>query len=105
MKVSRGGYWAWMKRRPSARKLSDSLLLSDIKKIYGDGRGNYGSPRIHEALGNSGVRCGKKRVERLMQENGLKAKQKKRYKPQTTNSRHSLPIAPNVLNRQFERQH
>ena len=104
MKVTRGGYWAWLKRKPSARKLGDALLLSDIKKIYGDGRGNYGSPRIHEALGNGGVRCGKKRVERLMQQNGLKAKHKKRYKPTTTDSSHTLPVAPNILNRQFEHQ-
>jgi transposase InsO family protein len=102
--VTRGGYWAWVKRRPSARKLGDSLLLADVRRLYADGRKVYGSPRIHEALGKEGVRCGRKRVERLMKENGIRAKQGRKYKPVVTDSVHQLPIAPNVLNRVFERQ-
>ena len=102
--VSRGGYWAWLKRRPSARQLGDSVLLADIHKLHKDGRGVYGSPRIHDALGKAGVQCGKKRVERLMQENGIRAKQGKKYKPVGTDSSHQMPVAPNILNRQFQRQ-
>jgi hypothetical protein len=71
--VSRDGYWSWRRRRPSARTLDDSLLLADVKRIYGDGRGNYGSPRIHDAFSKEGTKCGKKRVERLMRQNGIKA--------------------------------
>ena len=104
MAVSRGGYWAWLKRRPSARQLGDSVLLADIHKAHKKGRGVYGSPRIHEALGKAGVECGKKRVERLMKENGIRAKQGKKYKPVGTDSSHHMPVAPNNLNRQFERQ-
>jgi transposase InsO family protein len=100
--VSRGGYWSWRRRRPSARTLDDSLLLADVKRIYGDGRGNYGSPRIHDALSKEGTKCGKKRVERLMRENGLKAKHKRKYKPASTDSTHKLPVAENLLDRQFE---
>ena len=73
LQVSRGGYWSWTRRRPSARMLGDSMLLADVRRIYGDGRGNYGSPRIHDALNKEGTKCGKKRVERLMRDNGIKA--------------------------------
>ena len=104
LSVSRGGYWKWLKHRPSSRQLGDSLLLSDIRRVPGDGRKAYGSPRVHEALGKEGVRCGRKRVERLMKENGIKAKQGKKFKPVMTDSWHQLPVAPNVLNRQFVRE-
>lgn len=104
LNVTRGGYWAWVKRRPSARKIGDSLLLADVHRIYGDGRKVYGSPRIHDALSKEGTHCGRKRVARLMKENGIKAKQGKKYKPVVTDSVHELPIAPNVLNREFVRQ-
>ena len=63
-------------------------------------RGIYGSPRIHRELRAQGVRVGKKRVERLMRDNGLKGRQKKQFCC-STDSRHSLPIAPNVLDRNF----
>ncbi len=102
--VSRSGYWAWIKRRPSARQLGDSLLLADIQSIHGDNRKVYGSPRIHDALTKKGVQCGRKRVERLMKENSIRAKQGKKYKPVMTDSVHQLPVAPNVLNREFKRK-
>jgi len=101
--VSRGGYWAWVRRRPSARNLGDSMLLADVRRIYGDGRGNYGSPRIHDELKKEGKPCGKKRVERLMRQNGIKAKHKRKYKPQCTDSAHQMPVAKNLLDRQFSR--
>lgn len=101
--VTRGGYWSWRRRVPSARTLGDSLLLADIKRIYGDGRGTYGSPRIHEALNQEGTACGKKRVERLMRDNGIKAKHERKYKPACTDSAHKMAVADNLLNRQFER--
>src|SRR6185436_4330983 len=64
-------------------------------------RGSYGSPRIHAELRARGVRVGRKRVERLLREAGLKAKQKRRFR-RTTDSKHALPIAPNVLARHFD---
>ena len=100
--VKRGSYWSWTKRRSSTRILGDSLLLADVKRIYRDGRGNYGSPRIHDALSKEGTHCGKKRVERLMRANGIKAKHKRKYKPLGTDSQHKLPVAENLLDRQFE---
>lgn len=102
--VTVGGYWAWVKRRPSARRLGDSMLLADVRRIYGDGRKVYGSPRIHDALSKEGVRCGRKRVARLMRENGIKARPAKKFRPVVTDSAHQLPVAANVLNREFKRQ-
>ena len=63
--------------------------------------GAYGSPRIHAELKAKGIRVSRKRVERLMRQNGLKARQKRRFR-KTTDSNHSFPIAPNVLERQFD---
>ena len=103
LRVSRSGYWAWVRRRPSARNLGDSMLLADVRGIYGDGRGNYGSPRIHDELKKEGTLCGKKRVERLMRQNGIKAKHKRKYKPQSTDWAHHMPVAKNLLDRQFSR--
>jgi len=100
--VNRGSYWSWVRRRPSARTMDDAMLLADVRRIYGEGRGNYGSPRIHDALGKEGTKCGKKRVERLMRQNGIKAKHKRKYKPVSTDSAHQMPVAENLLNRQFE---
>jgi transposase InsO family protein len=100
--VSRGGYWSWKHRLPSARALGDALLLADVKRIYGEGRGTYGSPRVHEGLSQEGTSCGKKRVERLMHDNGIKAKHKRKFKPAVTDSTHKMPVAKNLLNRQFE---
>jgi transposase InsO family protein len=62
--------------------------------------GSYGSPRIHRKLDKQGVHCGKKRVERLMREAGIQAIQKRKFKA-TTNSKHNLPVAENILNRNF----
>ena len=104
MGVTRGGYWSWVRRRPGPREQADVVLLADIRRIHKDKRRIYGSPRIHDQLQKEGIRCGRKRVERLMQENDIKAKQGKKFKPTTTDSKHNLPVAPNILNRQFTRK-
>jgi putative transposase len=103
MNVTRGGYYRWLRRRPSARDLGSSLLLSRIRRVHNESKKTYGSPRIFDQLRDEGVRCGKKRVERLMRDHAIKAKQTKRYLPSTTDSNHNLPTAPNILNRQFTR--
>ena len=72
-----------------------------IKAIHRESRRTYGSPRVHAELHERGVRCGENRVARLMRENGIRAKQQRAFKA-TTNSDHSLPVAPNRLGRQFE---
>jgi len=98
--VSRSGYYQWLKRKPSLRDRKDELLKQEILKIYHQGRGNYGSPRIHRDLLKIGISCGRKRVERLMKELGIRAKHKKKYKV-TTDSWHHYPVAENLLNRNF----
>lgn len=105
MSVTRGGYWAWQRRLPSQRHRTDAVLLENIRKIHKGRRRVYGSPRVHEHLEKQGVRCGRKRIERLMRENGIRAKQSKKFRPATTDSKHGLPVAPNILNRRFQRQH
>ena len=98
--VSASGFYAWRQRRPSARKMANDKLLSQIKQVHKESRDTYGSPRIHAALTAQGFSCGLHRVARLMQKYGVRAKGKRRYK-RTTNSRHAYPIVPNLLNREF----
>lgn len=101
LKASRSGYNAWRKRGVSPRQLRQNELLERIREIHKDSRGTYGSPRILRELRNEGIVVNHKTVEELMKRNGIRAKQKKKFKP-TTNSRHNLPIAENVLNRNFD---
>jgi transposase InsO family protein len=101
--VTRSGYYAWIDRPSSPKKIADAQLVVEIKAALVRGRGAYGSPRVHRELRAHGVRVGKKRIERLMRENGLEARQKRRF-VHTTDSRHEHPIAPNVLDRNFDVQ-
>ena len=74
LKVSRSGFYAWRKRTASRRAKEDKALSAKIFKIHKDSRGTYGSPRVHQALRKQGVAVGKKRVERLMQAQGLQGR-------------------------------
>lgn len=103
MGVTRGGYWSWVRRRPGPRQQADVALLADIRRIHHGNRRVYGSPRIHHQLQREGIRCGRKRVARLMHESDIRAKQGRKFKPTTTDSKHSLPVADNILNRDFKR--
>jgi transposase InsO family protein len=78
----------------------DSVLLALIRSIHSASRGTYGSPRVHRQLRRDEVRTGKKRVERLMRTDGLRGRIRRRFRT-TTDSDHTLPVAPNTLNRQF----
>lgn len=98
--VSRSGYYAWLKRPVSRRKQADTELLEKIRIIHRDSDGSYGSPRVHRDLKEQGANCGENRVARLMREDGLRSKTKRRFKA-TTDSKHNLPVAPNLLNREF----
>jgi transposase InsO family protein len=98
--VSRSGYYAWKTRPESRRTKDDAALVVEIKAASKAGRGNYGSPRVHRELRAKGRRVGKKRVERLMRDEGIVARKKRRFR-RTTDSNHAHPIAPNVLNRNF----
>ena len=101
LEVSRSGYYAWSRRPEPARALSDAQLKRQIAAAHLKSRSTYGSPRVHAELRSKGVRIGKKRVARLMREEGIKARQKRRFR-RTTDSNHTNPIAPNVLERKFE---
>ncbi len=98
--VSRSGYYAWAARPASPRAVEDAALIVEIKAAHRTGRGAYGSPRVHRELRAKGRRIGKKRVERLMREEGIVARKKRRFR-RTTDSNHPHPIAPNVLERDF----
>ena len=95
--VAASGYYDWVNRQPSPRKTKDQELAQQIRAAHHFSRQTYGSPRITQALRKKGTRCGKKRVARIMKENGLKGAQKAGFKPRTTDSRHPDPISPNLL--------
>ena len=104
LEVSVAGYHEYFVRRASAaqrRHLSDDALLVHIKAIHAETRGAYGWPRTWKELLGRGIRVGKERVQKLMQRHGIRAKGKRRFKV-TTDSKHELPIAPNLLDRQFD---
>lgn len=99
--VSRAGYYKWKKRRQGPRKQKQIKLLNRILEIHEESRETYGSPRIHDQLQAEGLSCNKKTVEKLMKDHGIQAKSRRKHKC-TTDSKHDLPIAPNVLDRTFE---
>ncbi len=101
LNVSRSRYYKWLEEKTCDRKDRNIELLDMIKDIFKLKKGRYGSPRIHKDLKESGHKCGHNRVSRIMRENGLKARQKRKFKV-TTDSKHDLPISPNLLKRQFE---
>jgi len=98
--ASRSGYYAWAKRQRASRALSDERLLVEIRAIYKRKRRRYGSPRVYNELKARGVRTSEKRVARLMRQDGLIARRKRRFR-RTTNSNHKHPIAPNLLEQNF----
>ncbi len=100
LKVSRSGFYAWRCRVKSMRQVKNERLLADIREAHKRSRNVYGSPRITEELKENGIQCSRNRVARLMRINGIAAKAKRRFKT-TTDSRHNLPVAKNLLNRQF----
>jgi putative transposase len=104
LEVSTSGYYASRDRPISQREQENEKLLARIKVIYAESRQTYGSPRVHAELVQQGTKCNKKRVERLMRVHNIRAKGRKGRRVRTTDSNHDLPVAPNVLNREFEAQ-
>jgi transposase InsO family protein len=98
--VSRSGFYAWLRRGCSPRQQQDQELGEQIDQIHHKSHRTYGSPRVHAELRAQGVRCGKKRVARLMRQRGLSAR-RRRSKIRTTDSRHGHPVAPERLGRDF----
>ena len=102
LQVSRSGYYAFEKRGPSNRESSDRKLTVQIQEVHQKSRQTYGSPRVHRELRESRrKRVGRKRVARLMRSAGIVGRRRRKF-CRTTNSSHGLPVAANLLNRQFE---
>lgn len=101
LEVSHSGFYAWLDRDECTRAREGARLESLIRTIYDDHRFVYGAPRVHKALQRSGVTCSRKRVARIMQRMGLRSKATRRFRMQTTDSRHDHPIAPDLLKRNF----
>jgi putative transposase len=101
LEVAPSGYHAWRKRSPSDQAIADERLMLNVRIVFEQSKGTYGSPRVTEELRDGGTPVGKKRVARLMRANGLVARRKKKRRVRTTDSRHEHPIAPNHLDRQF----
>lgn len=98
--VSRSGYYDWRNRPLSARAQANQRLTADIRRIHQEHKGRVGAPRITRHLREEGQRVGKNRVAHLMSSEGLRAKAARKYKA-TTNSNHTLPVAPNLLEQDF----
>ncbi len=99
--VSPSGYYAWRSRPESPRKTANQRLLDDIRRLHDQHRQRYGAPRIHAALRAEGQTVSRGRVERLMQRHGIHARRPKAFRVCTTDSNHTLPVAPNLLDRNF----
>lgn len=97
--VSRSGYYSFVQRPESKRSSQNRELLAEIRKIHEESRKIYGAPQITKNL-PEGKKANRKRVARIMRENGIKSKVVKKYKA-TTNSKHNYPVAENLLNRDF----
>lgn len=98
--VSPSGCFAWKERPACRRQRDDMVLLAHVRSAFALSSGTYGSPRMTYELRDHGLAIGRRRVARLMRENGLRARQKRRFK-RTTDSLHAFPIAPNLLDQDF----
>jgi len=98
--VSESGYYVFHARKPSKRQRDDMVLLAYIREAFRLSHGTYGSPRMTMELQSQGLCAGRRRIARLMRENGLKGRQPRRYR-RTTDSHHGFAVAPNLLERDF----
>lgn len=101
--MSKAGYYAWRDRQPSTHDQFDEALSRQISAIHHASRRRYGAPNIHAKLRGKGIHVGRKRVARLMNAHGLRAKVFRR-RVVTTDSTHGYAVAPNLLNRQFSQK-
>jgi len=98
--VSQSGYYAWKSRSASQRQRGDMVLLAHIRNAFALSNETYDSPRMTADLKAEGFAVGRRRIARLMRENGLQAKRKRRFR-RTTDSHHAWPIAPNIIDGDF----
>ena len=100
LKVSLSGYYAWSGRGPSEREIDNARLIDKIRSVYDATGGVYGVRRIHRQLLVDGERVSRNRVARLMRKCGIRARRKSKFRV-TTDSKHNLPVAENLLERAF----
>lgn len=101
LKVSRSGFYAWLRRPPSARAVADEVLTEQIRTAFDDNRQVYGAPRIHAELAEAGVRVGRKRVARLMREAGIVGCHRRRRPFSITQQDPRAEAAPDRVDRKF----
>jgi putative transposase len=104
LNVTRAGYYAWAKRRegpPGPREAEREELVGRIREAHEQSRCTYGSPRVYQALKAGGVSVCENTVAKVMREEGIRSKVKRRFRVRTTDSAHDHPVAPNVLGRDF----
>ncbi len=101
LRVSRNGYYSWKNRHLNERTGENIKLISLVRQIHKKSGGTYGTRRIAKALQALGILCGRSRARTLMRMAGVAAIQRKKFRV-TTDSKHNLPVAPNLLNRQFD---
>jgi putative transposase len=100
LEVSRSGYYRWLRHKGSAREREDEQLRVEMRAYHKASRNTYGSPRLQRDLAEGGRRIGRNRVMRLMRQEGLSGRRKRKY-VHTTNSKHRFPVAENILDRNF----
>ena len=100
MQVRRSGFYAWLGRGECQRTKDDRRLTVEVRAAFAESKGTYGSPRIRKVLGAKGIEACRHRVAKLMRNQGLCARPRQKYVA-TTDSRHTEPIAPNLLERDF----
>ena len=101
LKVSRSSYYFWLEDQPSKRAQDNKLITDRIRDSFLDSKGRYGSPRITKDLMEQGLKVSRPRVARLMRKASIKSIVQKKYVVNTTDSKHSYPVADNHLNRHF----
>ena len=104
LELSRSGYYAGRKRPESRREEENRELVKKIEVVHQANRRVYGSPRMTVELNDQGLACSRNRVARLMKENGIAARTKRKFKV-TTSSKHQFPVAPNLLQQSFTADH
>ena len=99
--VSKAGYYAWLRRPPSAHAQADAALLKRVRTVHTGSRQTYGAPRVHAELRASGERHSRKRIARLMRETGLVGASRRRAGPVTTQRDKEARPAPDLVDRDF----
>ncbi|MFC1566794.1 IS3 family transposase [bacterium] len=101
LKVSRSGFYKYLQHVPSKRSLENQKLLKEIKLIHLANKQVYGSPRMRKALNLKGFKCSENRVAKLMQKNNIKAKTKKKFRPQYSKRDKTKLASPNLVKQNF----